>query len=63
MFERVLALRNAVGLLSEEYDTRTGRLVGNFSQAFSHIALVSTAHNLARGAQPVRQRGLDSGKA
>jgi GH15 family glucan-1,4-alpha-glucosidase len=36
-----------VGLLSEEYDPRAGRLVGNFPQAFSHIALVVTASNLA----------------
>ena len=46
MFERLLALRNDVGLLSEEYDPRAGRLVGNFPQAFSHVALVSTALTL-----------------
>jgi GH15 family glucan-1,4-alpha-glucosidase len=48
MFERLLALRNDVGLLSEEYDTEAKRLVGNFPQAFSHIGLVNTARNLAR---------------
>jgi GH15 family glucan-1,4-alpha-glucosidase len=48
LFERLLALRNDVGLLSEEYDPRARRLVGNFPQAFSHIALVDTASNLAR---------------
>ncbi|MEJ7808011.1 MAG: glycoside hydrolase family 15 protein [Telluria sp.] len=47
MFERLLSLRNDVGLLSEEYDPRAGRLVGNFPQAFSHIALISTAMNLS----------------
>ncbi len=39
LFERLLALRNDVGLLAEEYDPRTGRLLGNFPQAFSHTAL------------------------
>jgi GH15 family glucan-1,4-alpha-glucosidase len=47
LFERLLQLRNDVGLLSEEYDPRTKRLVGNFPQAFSHIALVNTAMRLA----------------
>jgi GH15 family glucan-1,4-alpha-glucosidase len=46
LFERLLALRNDVGLLSEAYDTERRRLVGNFPQAFSHVALVSTALNL-----------------
>ena len=43
MFERLLSLRNDLGLLSEEYDPKLGRLVGNFPQAFSHIGLVNTA--------------------
>jgi GH15 family glucan-1,4-alpha-glucosidase len=43
MFERLLALRTELGLLSEEYDTKLRRLVGNFPQAFSHIGLVNTA--------------------
>lgn len=47
LFERLLALSNEVGLLSEEYDTEEGRLVGNFPQAFSHIALVRAAMRLA----------------
>jgi GH15 family glucan-1,4-alpha-glucosidase len=47
LFERLLGLRNDVGLLSEEYDVAAGRLVGNFPQAFSHVSLVNTAHNLA----------------
>lgn len=56
LFERLLSLRNDVGLLAEEYDTRAKRLVGNFPQAFSHIALINTAHNLARVTKPVEQR-------
>ncbi|MEO6576705.1 MAG: glycoside hydrolase family 15 protein, partial [Polyangiaceae bacterium] len=47
LFERLLALRNDVGLLSEEYDPAARRLVGNFPQAFSHVSLVNTARNLA----------------
>ena len=56
LFERLLEQRNDVGLLSEEYDVRAGRLVGNFPQAFSHIALVNTAQNLARPSKPAEQR-------
>jgi GH15 family glucan-1,4-alpha-glucosidase len=56
LFERLLTLCNDVGLLAEEYDTRARRQVGNFPQAFSHIALVNTAHNLARGIKPAEQR-------
>ena len=56
LFERLLTLRNDVGLLAEEYDTRARRLVGNYPQAFSHIALVNTAHNLARATKPAEQR-------
>ena len=56
LFERLLALRNDVGLLSEEYDARQQRLVGNFPQAFSHVALVNTAHNLTRATKPAEQR-------
>ncbi len=51
LFERLLALRNDVGLLSEEYDPVAKRLVGNFPQAFSHISLVNTAVNMT-GATP-----------
>jgi GH15 family glucan-1,4-alpha-glucosidase len=46
LFERLLGLRNDVGLLSEEYDVAQARLVGNFPQAFSHVALVNSAYNL-----------------
>jgi GH15 family glucan-1,4-alpha-glucosidase len=64
LFERLLALRNDVGLLSEEYDPLTRRLVGNFPQAFSHIALVDTASNLARlPSAPSEHRGDGKGRA
>ena len=46
LFERLLSLRNDVGLLAEEYDPRAKRQVGNFPQAFSHLALIRTALNL-----------------
>ena len=48
IFERLLRLRNNVGLLSEEYDVEAQRLVGNFPQAFSHVGLVNAAHYLDR---------------
>ena len=48
LFERLLALRNDVGLLAEEYDPRRGRMVGNFPQAFTHVGLVNSAYNLDR---------------
>jgi GH15 family glucan-1,4-alpha-glucosidase len=48
LFERLLALRNDLGLISEEYDPHTERLVGNFPQAFSHVELVNTAMNLSQ---------------
>jgi GH15 family glucan-1,4-alpha-glucosidase len=56
LFERLLALRNDVGLLAEEYDIKAKRLVGNFPQAFSHVALVNTMHNLTRAEKPADQR-------
>jgi GH15 family glucan-1,4-alpha-glucosidase len=46
LFERLLSLRNDVGLLAEEYDPALGRLTGNFPQAFSHVPLVNTARTL-----------------
>jgi GH15 family glucan-1,4-alpha-glucosidase len=49
LFERLLDLRNDVGLLSEEYDPGTGRQLGNFPQAFTHLAVVNTALVLSRG--------------
>jgi GH15 family glucan-1,4-alpha-glucosidase len=56
LLERLLALRNDVGLLAEEYDPRLGRQLGNFPQAFSHVALVNTAFNLTRSQGPAEQR-------
>ena len=50
LFERLLRLRNDVGLLSEEYDPRYGRQVGNTPQAFSHVPLIQAALNLDRHA-------------
>jgi GH15 family glucan-1,4-alpha-glucosidase len=49
MFERLIGLCNDVGLLAEEYDPVAKRMLGNFPQAFSHIALVNSAYALAEG--------------
>jgi GH15 family glucan-1,4-alpha-glucosidase len=49
LYQRLLGLRNDVGLLSEEYDPSHDRLVGNFPQAFSHVGLANSAFNLAAG--------------
>jgi GH15 family glucan-1,4-alpha-glucosidase len=46
LFERLLSLRNDVGLLAEEYDPAARRQLGNFPQAFSHVGLINTAFNL-----------------
>jgi len=56
IFERLLALRNDVGLLSEEYDRGRQRLVGNFPQAFSHVGLINTARNLTEVSGPAVDR-------
>jgi len=56
LFERLLALCSELGLLSEEYDPAQRCLVGNFPQAFSHISLINTAHNLSRAEKPSNQR-------
>jgi len=57
LFERLLGLRNDVGLLAEEFDPKTGRLLGNFPQAFSHVALVNTARALSAPThEPPRRR-------
>ncbi|HTV38112.1 MAG TPA: gluconokinase, GntK/IdnK-type [Xanthobacteraceae bacterium] len=56
LFERLLSLRNDVGLLAEEYDPRAQRQVGNFPQAFSHLALIMTALSL-HDVGPAQQRG------
>ncbi len=59
LFRRLVALRNDVGLLSEQYDPGQKRLVGNFPQAFSHLALINSAYNLTRPRKPVHQRAQD----
>ncbi|HEX8630085.1 MAG TPA: glycoside hydrolase family 15 protein, partial [Catenuloplanes sp.] len=56
VFERLLSLRNDVGLLSEEYDPKARRLVGNFPQAFSHVPLIDTARNLSSALGPSQER-------
>ena len=48
LFERLLSVRNDLGLLAEEYDPKAKRQLGNFPQAFSHVALVNTAHRLSK---------------
>ena len=65
MFERLLGLRNDLGLLSEEYDPVEQRLVGNFPQAFSHVSLVNSAINLSRPggvAEELTHRGRLAGR-
>jgi GH15 family glucan-1,4-alpha-glucosidase len=56
LFERLLAVRNDLGLLSEEYDPDEKRLLGNFPQAFTHVGLVNSAYNLAHHRRPAEQR-------
>jgi GH15 family glucan-1,4-alpha-glucosidase len=56
LFERLLSIRNDVGLLAEGYDTGQRRLAGNFPQAFSHIGLINTALNLSSAHAPAEER-------
>jgi GH15 family glucan-1,4-alpha-glucosidase len=56
VFERLLAIRNDLGLLSEQYDPVARRLLGNFPQAFSHVGLINTARNLAQRGGPAEDR-------
>jgi GH15 family glucan-1,4-alpha-glucosidase len=56
LFERLLGLRNDVGLLSEEYDVKSRRFLGNFPQAISHVAMINTAYNLLRPEGPAKHR-------
>jgi GH15 family glucan-1,4-alpha-glucosidase len=60
LFNRLLSLRNDVGLLAEEYDPSSKRQLGNFPQAFSHLALINTARNLLSKAGPAHQRSVGS---
>ena len=61
LFDRLLEIRNDVGLLSEEYDVHARRLVGNFPQAFSHVALINSARNISASHGPAEQRANRSG--
>jgi GH15 family glucan-1,4-alpha-glucosidase len=63
LFDRLVGLCNDLGLLSEEYDPASGELLGNFPQAFSHVALVNSAFNLTRAAKPAEQRADHSAAA
>ena len=63
LFERLLQLRNDVGLLAEEYDPSSRRQLGNFPHVFSHLALADTARNLATGAKPAWQRSANGAQA
>jgi GH15 family glucan-1,4-alpha-glucosidase len=56
IFERLLSLRNDVGLLAEQYDPIARRQLGNYPQAFSHVGLVNTARNLHRHGGPAEER-------
>jgi GH15 family glucan-1,4-alpha-glucosidase len=56
LFERLIGLCNDVGLLAEQYDSRRATFLGNFPQAFSHVALINTAYNLGHATNPARQR-------
>jgi GH15 family glucan-1,4-alpha-glucosidase len=55
-FQRLLDVRSGLGLLSEEYETKQHRLIGNFPQAFSHIGLINTARNLSPKEGPAEHR-------
>ncbi|HEY6416202.1 MAG TPA: glycoside hydrolase family 15 protein, partial [Acidimicrobiales bacterium] len=63
IYERLLTLRNDVGLLAEEYDPASRRQLGNFPQAFSHVALVNSANYLSEGSTPAWARHTPSGRA
>jgi Glycosyl hydrolases family 15 len=56
LFDHLLSMRNDLGLLAEEFDTRSRRMVGNFPQAFSHIALINSANNLSQHEKPAERR-------
>jgi GH15 family glucan-1,4-alpha-glucosidase len=60
LFERLLAVRNDVGLLAEQYDPRARRQLGNFPQAMSHMALINTAANLTKDRGPAKHRSHDA---
>jgi GH15 family glucan-1,4-alpha-glucosidase len=63
LFDRLLARCNDVGLLAEEIDPATGRMLGNFPQAYSHVGLINAALSLSREAGPVEERAEAPGEA
>ena len=63
LFDRLLARCNDVGLLAEEFDPRSGRMLGNFPQAFSHVGLINSALSLSREMGPVEERAERHGPA
>jgi GH15 family glucan-1,4-alpha-glucosidase len=56
LFDRLLSCCNDVGLFAEEYDPLTGRMLGNFPQAYSHVGLINGALNLSRQSGPTEER-------
>jgi GH15 family glucan-1,4-alpha-glucosidase len=56
LYERLLSLRNDVGLIAEEYDVVRKRMLGNFPQAFTHVGIINTAKNLSTPHGPARHR-------
>ena len=62
LFERLLGLTNDVGLISEEYDPASGRMLGNFPQAFTHVSLVNAASNLSSATGPALHRSSGDGR-
>ena len=63
LFERLLTVRNDIGLLAEQYDPVQKRLLGNFPQAFSHVGLVNTARNLSAAGGPAQDRQREGSDA
>ena len=61
LFTRLLSRCNDVGLLAEEFDPLTGRMLGNFPQAYSHVGLINCALNLSRKTGPAEERAVSRG--
>jgi GH15 family glucan-1,4-alpha-glucosidase len=60
LFERLLTRCNDVGLLAEEFDPQTGRMLGNFPQAYCHVGIINCALNLSRQKGPAEERAQSS---